>query len=292
MHKRRFITASIAIEDCTIYGNAYVVYHEHGEEQFINHMSQNAHIDEHIRKLKSEFGIKGPKYKVYGAVVDLHSTYDMCVSCYLKLFDFLNNFKGQLVGRLAALGFLTSIYPRFAMILRYSSANKYDYLKDTDPKKRGVIHLHQPRELKDSSRDICDNETMIVHSTPQWLTLWNSKIKDSVMSDEIKLENWTAFSSTSGVKGKRKEDCVFPYTLLGEVEIPPGKKAKFSPTSAPTSDSAITGTSILVAPTSMPLEPVKLSTMPGTVATTQSGPMNAVPSAPQSTIGTVCVKKL
>lgn len=223
-HRRQFVTVPIALKYHTIFGHPEKTKgngheeNEHAEECFIEYLSDSKHIDALIDQVKDGYGIKTPGLKAFGAVLDLHGTYDMCLACYVSLFKFIATFKGKLRERLLFSGFLTSLATRFSLTIRYSSDRKYHYSGDID-KKQGVIYSpRSARSVDEKNRDILElGEDAIIHSTMH--IFWDFR----ELKSPIELENWTAFSSANGVKGV--SNWSFPYTRLGHVELEEDKKS-------------------------------------------------------------------
>ncbi len=213
-HKRRFVTIPVVIEDFTLVGGA--VANEHAEEVLTAHLLAKAPVAELVRSLKREYGIKAG-YKVYAAVLDIHGTYDMCVSCYTFIYNALYDLKKNLAEQLVAAGLILPANKRPQMIVRYTSNFKYDYpdghSKCYSDKARGSLVRYGTDRLE---RDIEPGEDLIIHGNAGWRGLWSVAFAAAV-AKPVKLENWTAIGSTSAVSGISETDRKYAYTFLGEV---------------------------------------------------------------------------
>lgn len=215
-YKREFISIPIHVDNQTIYGNAEN-RHEHAEEAFRNYVLSGDNIKTILQNLMINYGIKSQGHKAYGAIFDMHSTYDMCVSCYFVLFKLLEEIKPKLMTELRSFGVSCSLASRFSMVIRYSSDKEYHYPASTELKMQGAIRFSNPRPLAEIKNDIGNSEPiLILHSSANWLNFWGKKIdvKEKIPK-KVKLENWTAFSSASGCYGKLKDKLNFNYTRLG-----------------------------------------------------------------------------
>jgi hypothetical protein len=163
-HGRRFITFPISINDydfCTWKGNSgnrdrfneadfarnlnrrnktsfnpdtvgryTLTDYYHGEQALVNHMETAQFFDWLIFKL-SEAGIR-PGHKIYGVVLDIHSSREVCPACqqmleYLMSESSNNGFLYWLQHRLNREGYLTSRRHPLYMTIRISADMRHGY---------------------------------------------------------------------------------------------------------------------------------------------------------------------
>ena len=88
-HKRVFKSIPIKVPNYTVFGNP-INSRRHAEEALYNYLAD--HVDVLIVEFKNRFGINTFDHKIYAVVLDLHGTFDMCMSCLKKGRNFRNFF--------------------------------------------------------------------------------------------------------------------------------------------------------------------------------------------------------
>ncbi len=228
-HKRKFKTIPIQSEDLVITGASGT---GHAEEALYTFLLEKPRVLALLAAFKQRYGISAFDHKVYGVVLDLHGTYDMCLSCAKKGLDFQNAFRELLLECFEEnhLKALTSHPKLLPIVVRYSSDIQYNYPEETVDQYRGVLFMYKGKAKRklsstpnayDANRDIkhCD-PNLLVHGESNWHALWTSQQKRQQHLDrDLPLESWTAFTtSNTHSQLATLEAKHFNYTRLGLVE--------------------------------------------------------------------------
>jgi hypothetical protein len=238
-HKRLFKTIAIRVPHYTITGR---INHAngHAEEALYDYLLNEENIIALLNQFKNQFGINAANHKVYGIVLDLHGTYDMCLSCSKKGLEFQNLFRQKLLELLPKQELKTrKKYPdQLPIIIRYSSDILYHYRGSSDEKKQGTLALV---EKKGESRDLSisdikegeeENEmkytqkrdiryygaNLLIHGKTNWHSFWSQQKRSEFEGKPLRLESWTAFTTDRQINSIDEERKRTNYTKLGEVE--------------------------------------------------------------------------
>ncbi len=233
--KRIFKTIPIKVINYTITGRKEH-YNGHAEEALYDHLLEDENILTCLNNFKNQFGINAPNHKVYAIVLDLHGTYDMCLSCSEKGLAFQDKFREKLLNAFQAGELITlKKYPhQLPIVIRYSSDLHYHYSNSTDNQKRGVLTLvaskgtkrdlgYSPPENQESphmlKRDIKHyGANLLIHGKANWHSFW-SKPKCTEYKDKpVKLESWSAFTTDRQINSLNEQERRINYTQLGQVE--------------------------------------------------------------------------
>jgi hypothetical protein len=238
-HRRVFRTIPLQIPKQTITGRDQN-NRGHAEEGLYEYLLKDENIALLVARFIKEFGLNGKGHKVYAVVLDLHGTYDMCMSCSEKGLDFQNKFREKFLKVLNEFGMvgLTHCPSQLPIIIRYSSDLKYHYPYSEDNNKRGVLMATkqatgEKRDLGksdaqgthyDLKRDINHyGANLLIHGKENWHLLWDTK-KMLYKGKKLSLESWTAFTTDyehSRLSTAAKKQ---PYQQNGSVNTGQGEK--------------------------------------------------------------------
>ena len=229
-HKRVFKTISIKVEDFVI-AEQQGKTEGHAEEALYAFLLREERVMSLLESFKQRYGIKAAGHKVYAVVLDLHGTYDMCLSCSEKGLDFQNKFRELLLKCLPAqrLKGLTHYPEQLPVIIRYSSDFKYDYPRETLDTKRGILTMYRQQtsrhlEVKPDSSNYRNRDVkyygpnLLVHGKDNWHSFWSGEKRTQYKDKEVSLESWTAFVTARTSSSLTQEARHFNYTRLGVVE--------------------------------------------------------------------------
>lgn len=231
-HKRIFKTLSINVPEFTVTGRQNS-YGGHAEEAFYNHLLVESNILHYLAEFKKIAGIKEPNHKVYAVILDLHGTYDMCLSCSQKGLEFQNQFREKLLHafQISELATLKKYPTQLPIVIRYSADLHYDYTNATDNKKKGLLSLlykqgkqrdlsQELATLEDKSRKDIKNygANLLIHGKANWHTFWSKPRCTKYANKTISLEAWSAFVSDHQLNTLSEEERKLQYTQSGYVE--------------------------------------------------------------------------
>lgn len=226
-HKRKFKTIPIQFEDLAITGKDKKAGDTgHSEEALYAFLLEESRVMILLAAFKQRYGISAFDHKIYAIVLDLHGTYDMCLSCSKKGLYFQNAFRELLLACFEKhhLKALTSYPKLLPIVVRYSSDIGYDYSDATVDKCKGLLTRHKGKKFSDSpngydeSRNIQYRDpNLLLHGTTSWHALWDTKRKQHTNKD-LPLESWTAFVTSNTHSRLTTSKQHFNYTRLGLVE--------------------------------------------------------------------------
>ena len=241
-HKRLFKTIPIKIPDYTISGKdkAQDGHAEQGLYAFL--LSENV-ANALVCKFREKYGINSQGHKIYAVVLDLHGTYDMCLSCSSHGLEFQNQFRTKLINAFKDQRLVISDNNpnQLPVIIRYSSDFKYHYSSSNQDTKQGVLTTLKSegskRELETApprnpnvryryERDIkFFGANLLIHGKESWHSFWNPAKRAQYTSKELPLESWTAFTTGRTNSSLKDEQKKTNYTRLGQVETAPASEA-------------------------------------------------------------------
>ena len=181
----------------------------HAEQALYKYLLKKENINYYLGIFKQKFQINN-NHKIYAVIFDLHGTYDMCLSCAEKGFEFQEKFRKKILQLFPQQKFitLTKYSSQLPITIRYSSDLKYHYSNNLGKDKQGVLSViaterNSRRDLSQSSsgsdevifqRDIKQfTPNLLLHGKDNWHSLWPRKNP----SIDIKcLESWSAFVSS------------------------------------------------------------------------------------------------
>lgn len=225
-HKRIFKTMPVSIktkskkseiEYAAILSNKTDPNHSyHAEETLYDYLSKDENITRLIRAFKKDFGLKDGA-KIYAVILDLHGTYDMCVSCHKIGLEFKDKFRKKFFKLLKnkSLKSLTKEpKERLPICTRYSSSKLYiswDTVENRqNPRKQGILytiqkhdsnHKEDKRRLEETDQfsswlDIRQlSKNLLIHGSSKWHKYWDEQNKEKCYGKEIKPGFYTVFTS-------------------------------------------------------------------------------------------------
>lgn len=234
--KRIFKTVPVEVPETVISGREYG-YGGHAEEALYEYLLKEKNISFLLSKFKVKTGIKASNHKIYTIVLDLHGTYDMCLSCSNKGFDFQNNFRNVLLSILLKENFKTiEKYPnQLPIIIRYSSDLQYHYENTSEENKKGLLTIIKRKgEKRDLQKNIISNNlsytmkrdikyygsNLLIHGKENWHSFWSiSNNRQNFINKKLPLENWTAFTTDYQYQRQlTEEQKKTDYTIKGLVD--------------------------------------------------------------------------
>ncbi len=230
-HRRMFKSIPIKVPGFGVTGRLHQ-YGGHAEEALYEYLLKDENLTYYLQEFKKQYGIDSADHKVYGIVLDLHGTYDMCQSCSEKGEQFQNAFREKCLANFPKHQFKTirKTPSQLPVIIRYSSDLRYDYANSDDKKKKGVLTLVSKEGAKrdlgqlttpafDYHRDIKQfGANLLLHGKSNWHSLWSRNQREAHSGKPLRLESWSAFSSDSQFNNLSDQQRRTNYTRLGQVE--------------------------------------------------------------------------
>lgn len=232
-HLRVFYSIPLKVPDYVIAGRKA---HQggHAEEALYQYLLQDENIHGLINELRIQNGIIGPGYKVYAVILDLHGTYDMCLSCSVHGLKFQDTFREKLrnILKIDGLKTLRKCPSQLPMVIRYSSDFRYHYRNTDQDTKKGVLSLvEQEGEKRDLGSSSHDNHyrrdlnqfgaNLLIHGKSNWHALWSYTKVRQFKNRKLPLEDRTAFVSDyqyNSLTGQQKQHS---FTQNGLVDTSP-----------------------------------------------------------------------
>ncbi len=233
-HKRIFKTVPVQVSDLAIIGKLQEAGDTgHAEEGLYDYLLRKQTIDSLLKDFKKHFGINAFDHKIYAVVLDLHGTYDMCLSCAKKGEFFQENFRQLLLNCLpdCHLKASTNYFEQLPVIIRYTSDITYDFVDATRDDKKGLLWMYNTQPARTlpvnsdgrykETRDIrCLRPELLLHGTKDWHGCWTTTKQSEYKDRNLSLESWTAFVTSKSYSETRDNQKAihFSYTRLGLVE--------------------------------------------------------------------------
>ncbi len=244
-HRRRFCTMPLLINNATCWPNPVLrnpakANATHTEPFLFSYLRDENNLIRLLRLFKAKFSIKGAGHKVYGMVIDCHSTFDMCGDCFTDTKAFFTDteelstsFRPLLLSVLKKEGFVlpkervkglfqffstdnslvqakhTSDDRHFSITIRFSSNCDYP------GPRRGKTVVEEKVDLRSSDRHL------LLHGSDFWHKRWthdDAKDRPQATRPEIPVENWTVLS-TKGAPAAKAKAFNFDYSHLGLLDL-------------------------------------------------------------------------
>ena len=230
-HRRMFKSIPIKVPGFGVTGREHQ-YGGHAEEALYEYLLKDENLAHYLQEFKKQYGINSANHKIYGVVLDLHGTYDMCLSCSEKGETFQKAFREKCLEHFPQQQFKTlkKCPSQLPIIIRYSSDLRYDYANSDDKKKKGVLALVSKEGAKrdlgqskaagfDYHRDIkLFGPNLLLHGKSNWHSLWSRNQREAHTNKPLRLESWSAFASDGQFNNLSDKEKRQNYTRLGQVQ--------------------------------------------------------------------------